>query len=110
MGWSIGFSPMILSTEGIDVPTEIDNARKVEIFSAGCPVCEQAIELVTEMACPSCDVTVLDMQDPAIAERAMHFGVRSVPAVAVNEELVSCCSAGGPDETALRSAGIGQPI
>ena len=30
--------------------------RKVEIFSAGCPACEQAAQLVADLACPSCDV------------------------------------------------------
>lgn len=84
--------------------------RRVEIFSAGCPLCEQVVQLVNEMACPSCDVTVLDMQEPYVAERAALYGVGSVPAVAVNEELASCCTAGGPDENALLAAGIGQPI
>ena len=33
--------------------------RKVEVFSAGCPVCQNAVELVQNLAGPSCDVTVL---------------------------------------------------
>jgi hypothetical protein len=84
--------------------------RSVEIFSAGCPVCEQAIRQVREMACPACDVTVLDMQDPDVAERAKLYGVRSIPAVAVDGELAACCPAGGLDEMVLRAAGIGQPL
>ena len=43
--------------------------RKIEILSAGCAVCEDAISMVREMACPSCEVTVLDMKEPAVAER-----------------------------------------
>ncbi len=88
----------------------MDNSREVEIFSAGCPVCEQAIQLVGEIACPSCDVTVLDMQDPGVAGRAKLYGVRSVPAVAVDGALASCCTTGGPNEDRLRAAGIGQPV
>ncbi len=86
------------------------DSRRVEIFSAGCPVCEQVVQLVSGMACPSCDVAVLDMQDPDVAEGAALYGVRSVPAVAVNGELATCCTAHGPDETVLRAAGIGQPL
>jgi hypothetical protein len=41
--------------------------RTVEIFSAGCATCTETIEMVQRAACPSCDVTVLDMHDPAIA-------------------------------------------
>ncbi len=84
--------------------------RKVEIFSAGCPICEETVRLVSEIACLSCNVTVLDMQDPEAAERAKLYGVRSVPAVAVNGVLAACCTAGGPDETVLRAAGIGQSL
>ncbi len=36
--------------------------RKIEVFSAGCPCCFETIELVRKSACPSCEVTVLDMR------------------------------------------------
>ncbi len=35
--------------------------RRIEIFSAGCPACEETIQMVNALACPSCDVQVLDM-------------------------------------------------
>lgn len=84
--------------------------RKIEIFSAGCPACEETIELVQRLACDSCEITVLDMRDPKVAARARSLGVKSVPAVAVNDELASCCAGRGPDKDALRAAGIGQPL
>lgn len=81
--------------------------RTVEVFSAGCTLCEGTVALVAQLACSSCDVTVLDMQDPAVAARARTLGVRTVPAVAVNGVLADCCAGSGPTETALRQAGIG---
>lgn len=84
--------------------------RKVEIFSAGCPACEETIALVNRIACPSCEIVVLDMHDAAVAVRARSLGVRSVPAVAVDGALAACCQGRGPQEDALRAAGIGQPI
>ena len=54
--------------------------RKIEVFSAGCPVCDETVALVKQVACPSCDVTVLDMNDPSVAKRAASLGIRSVPA------------------------------
>lgn len=83
--------------------------RKVEIFSAGCPVCQETIDLVTRLACQSCEVTVLDMSKSDVAQRARQLGVRSVPAVAINGQLAGCCVGRGPDESALRAAGLGQP-
>lgn len=86
------------------------NKRKVEVFSAGCPACEEAVDLVKRLACPDCDVQVLDMKDPAVAARAKGLGVRSVPAVAVDGKLASCCADRGVDEGALRTAGVGAPL
>jgi glutaredoxin len=84
--------------------------RKIEVFSAGCPVCEEMINLVNRITCPSCEVSVLDLRDPTVANQAKSLGIRSVPAVVIDGELADCCSGHGPDETALRSAGVGQAI
>ena len=88
----------------------MDNKRKVEIFSAGCGCCEETIRLVKSIACPSCDITVLDMKRADVAERAKSLGVRSVPAVVINGELAGCCAERGPDEHTLRAAGLGVPL
>lgn len=84
--------------------------RKIEIFSAGCPVCEQTIELVHRVVCPSCEVQVLDMRSPDVARRAEGLGIRSVPAVVIDGQLAGCCTDRGPDEQTLRSAGLGKPL
>ncbi|MGH9320101.1 MAG: thioredoxin family protein [Vicinamibacteria bacterium] len=82
--------------------------RKVEIFSAGCPACEEAVALVEGIACPSCEINVLDMNDPVVSTRAKGLGVRSVPAVAIDGTLAACCTGPGIDEATLRAAGVGQ--
>jgi Glutaredoxin and related proteins len=84
--------------------------RKIEIFSAGCPACEETIKLVNKVACPSCEVSVLDMKDPNVASRAKSLGIRSVPAVVINGKLADCCAGRGPDEITLRSSGLGQSV
>jgi len=81
----------------------MENKRKVEIFSAGCGCCEDTIKLVKSIACPSCDITIKDMKEPVVAERAKQLGIRSVPAVVIDGKLVGC----GPEEATLRAAGIG---
>ena len=84
--------------------------RIIEIFSAGCPVCNEAVEMVKRNACRDCEVSVLDMKDPAIADRAKDLGIRSVPAVVIDRRLADCCSGRGPDETTLKAAGLGEPL
>lgn len=84
--------------------------RTIEIFSAGCAICEETVRMVRDMACPSCDITVLDMKVDSIAQRAAQLGIKSVPAVLVDGELADCCAGRGPEQAVLRKAGIGQPL
>lgn len=89
---------------------KMSDNRKIEVFSAGCPVCQQAVELVQRIACRTCEVSVLDMHDPNIARRASSLGIQSVPAIVIDGKLADCCQGRGPDEATLRAAGLGQPI
>lgn len=82
--------------------------RVVEVFSAGCAVCDEAVSLVERIACPSCDVRVLDMQDAAVARRAKDIGIQSVPAVVVDGKLAECCIGRGISKSSLRAAGVGR--
>lgn len=88
----------------------MDTKRKVEIFSAGCPVCEDVVKLVKGIACPSCEVSVLNMDDPKVAKRAKDLGISSVPSVVIDGKVADCCAGRGPDEVALRETGVGIPF
>ncbi len=82
--------------------------RKVEVFTAGCPLCDEAVALVKRIACPSCEVVVHDLRAGGEAEgRARSLGVNAVPAVVVDGRLAECCSRGPVDEETLRAAGVG---
>ena len=61
--------------------------RKIEIFTAGCSVCNETVALVKAIACSSCDVQILDMHKEKNPERAKQYGIRSVPAVVVDGKL-----------------------
>jgi glutaredoxin 3 len=87
----------------------MNTKRKIEIFSADCPLCEETVELVKLIACPSCEITVLDMKDSAVADRAKSLGVQLVSAILIDGKLAECCIERGLDEATLRAAGIGQP-
>ncbi len=82
--------------------------RKVEVFTAGCPACDEAVTLVQSLACDSCEVEVLDMKESSVSERAKGYGVRSVPAVVIDGTLAACCSGRGPDAETLTAAGVGR--
>jgi glutaredoxin 3 len=79
------------------------NKRKIEVFSAGCSACKETIEAVKRLA-GSHEIVIHDMNNSDIASKAKHYGVRSVPAVAIDGKLASCCTGRGPDEDILRTA------
>jgi glutaredoxin 3 len=84
--------------------------RLIEVFSAGCPACEETIAMVNRVACSSCEIVILDMRDPVVAKRAKSLSIRSVPAVVIDGWLADCCAGRGPDEATLRAGGLGQRI
>jgi len=50
------------------------------------------------------------MNDSKVANHAKSLGVRTVPAVVIDGTLAGCCAGRGPDEAALRAAGLGNPL
>jgi hypothetical protein len=40
--------------------------------------------------------------------KAKEYGVKSVPAVAINGELIDCCKNNGVNIESLKAAGLGQ--
>lgn len=52
--------------------------RKIEIFSAGCSPCVETIETVNEIACSSCEIEILDIDETEVSAKAKEYGIRSV--------------------------------
>ena len=86
--------------------------RRVDVFAAGCPLCQDAVRLVTSLACPSCEVQVYDLREGCVAnecrEKAARYGVTAVPAVRVNGILLDCCRREPITADRLIAAGISQ--
>lgn len=83
-------------------------ARKVVVFTAGCPLCDEAVQLVRSIACPSCDVQVYDLhQNQEAVNLAKQYGIKRVPAIVVEGKLAECCQTGSINEATLRAMGVG---
>jgi hypothetical protein len=81
--------------------------RRVEVFSAGCALCEEVVDAVRREAGPFCEVVVRNMLDSRVLARAAKFGIRSVPAVVIDGKLVSGSDASAVIQ-ALKVAGLGK--
>lgn len=101
--------------------TQPRERRQIDIFSAGCPTCNRAIQLVASLAAAEGhEVRIHDMHQEHVSRRAQELGIRSVPAVAIVAagqqavagefsplgamRVAACCSNRGPDEAAIREA------
>ena len=85
--------------------------RLVEVFIAGCPLCDDTVRLVRELACSNCEVKIYDLHQESAAEqeKRTQYGIHRVPAVVVNGKLAECCSFQQPvSRQMLIAAGIGQ--
>jgi glutaredoxin 3 len=85
----------------------MSNKRQIEVFSAGCSCCTDAVDLVNRIAADSANVQVLDMHQQSVAAKAKEYGVQSIPAIAVDGKLADCCTGRGVDEATLKLSGIG---
>lgn len=83
--------------------------RKVEVFTGGCPLCDETVQLVTELSCSSCDVTVYNLKEKGM-DKAKQYGVNSVPTVVVDGKILDCCVRRKPTAADLKAAGIGTPL
>ncbi|WP_306013282.1 MULTISPECIES: thioredoxin family protein [unclassified Allomuricauda] len=86
--------------------------RQVEVFTANCPVCDPVVKMIKELACDTCEVTTYDLvrqcEDKTCLEKIDEYGIKKVPAVVVNGELLDCCRYSAITEAKLVEAGIGQ--
>jgi glutaredoxin 3 len=80
----------------------MNHKRKVEIFSGGCALCEEVIDVVRREAGSSSQIIIHNMRDARALARAAELGIRSVPAVVIDGKLASNAG-GGVDIEALKS-------
>lgn len=85
--------------------------RQVEIFTANCPVCDPVVQMIKEMACDQCEVTTYDLlkqcDDKTCLAKMKAYGIKKIPAVAVNGKLLDCCKDRAITKEKLMEAGIG---
>ena len=88
--------------------------RRVEVFTAGCPVCDDAVRLVEELACKDCEVIIYNLNEPCESDECLDkvktYNISRVPAVVVDGRLAECCNVGPVTSEGLKAAGVGRPL
>lgn len=87
--------------------------RQIEIFTTGCPVCDEVTKLVEEVSCNSCEITTYNVneqcEEKTCLDKIGEYQIKKIPAVAVDGKLLKCFEDGITKENLL-TAGIGKAI
>lgn len=63
--------------------------KKIEVFTAGCPLCNETLQLVKEAVSGcGCEVTERRCSGDECCDEAKQYKVRAVPTVVVDGEIV----------------------
>ncbi len=63
--------------------------HKFEIFSAGCNLCKNAIEILRNNICEKCEIIEYNLQDliqEEIREKIEKYDIKAVPSIIVDEK------------------------
>lgn len=86
--------------------------RKVEIFTANCPVCDPVVGMVKDLACDTCELTIYDLvkqcEDKSCVSKINEYGIKKLPAIAIDGKLLDCCKGNSITKEKLIEAGIGR--
>jgi len=56
----------------------------IDVFSAGCYLCENAVQMVKKVIGPQCSLRIYDLTKGEGIEEAKKYGVRAVPTIVGN--------------------------
>lgn len=60
--------------------------RKIEVFTADCPLCKDTMRLMRQETCPECEI-IEQRCAGECSEPAKDYGIKAVPTVVVDGEV-----------------------
>ena len=80
--------------------------NKVEIFTAGCPLCDETVKEVKYIVSED-ELIIYNLNKAIDLNKAKEYEINKVPAVVVNGMLLNCCKNSKVDKKGLTKA-LGQ--
>ncbi len=85
--------------------------KQIEIFTAGCLVCEPVVQLVKDTACNNCEITIHNLSDQCESKicvsKMEQYQIKRMPAIVVDGVLLGCCKNIEITKEDLQNASIG---
>ena len=61
--------------------------HRIQIFSGGCSLCQDAVDMVEVGKCKDCKMEVLSIDSRENAELARRYGVTAVPSIVIDGKI-----------------------
>ena len=77
--------------------------NKVEIFTAGCPLCDETVKEIKDIVSEN-ELIIYNLNKATDLNKAKEYEINKVPAVVVNGKLLNCCKNNKVDKKELTEA------
>jgi len=65
--------------------------HKIEVFTAGCDLCKETMEVIRKTACSECTITEYNIREKCESEicvkKAKEYGVKAVPTIVIDGKI-----------------------
>lgn len=61
--------------------------KKIEVFTANCPLCKDTLELIKKESCSECEVIERRCSGDECCDPAKDYGIKAVPTIVVNGKI-----------------------
>ncbi|MEW6008222.1 MAG: thioredoxin family protein [Candidatus Omnitrophota bacterium] len=61
--------------------------RKIEVFTADCPLCKDTLRILRQEACSECEIIERRCQGDECCEPALDYRIKAVPTVVVDGKI-----------------------
>lgn len=62
--------------------------KRIEVFTADCPLCKDTLELIKKEACSECEIIERRCSGDECCEPAKSYGIRAVPTVVADGKII----------------------
>ena len=66
--------------------------HKIEVFTAGCPLCKETLKLLRETTCSECTIIEYNIREKCESkiclEKAREYSIKTVPTIIIDEKKI----------------------
>lgn len=66
--------------------------HKIEVFTAGCDLCKETMEVIQKAACSECAITEYNIRKKCESEiclrKAEEYGIKAVPTLIIDRNII----------------------